>query len=149
MIINDVTLFNRGALFNIGYSEAVKFYNFTCFIFHDVDLLPEDNRISYKCHDRPMHFAVSTDKYNYKLPYADYFGGVTAFNTNDFLTINGFSNVYAGWGGEDDDLRRRVNQKFGSAILRPPPEIGHYKMIRQFGHVSAPLGIYRFSLLKS
>jgi hypothetical protein len=47
--------FNRGALFNVGYVEAMKLYPFTCFIFHDVDLLPEDSRNVYKCGSRPRH----------------------------------------------------------------------------------------------
>lgn len=37
-------LFNRAKLMNIGFVEAVKSYDFQCFIFHDVDLLPEDDR---------------------------------------------------------------------------------------------------------
>ena len=48
-------LFNRGALFNVGYIEAIKLYPFTCFIFHDVDLLPEDSRNLYKCDYHPRH----------------------------------------------------------------------------------------------
>lgn len=47
--------FNRGALFNVGYLESVKFYPFTCLIFHDVDLLPEDLRNIYKCDSQPRH----------------------------------------------------------------------------------------------
>jgi hypothetical protein len=47
--------FNRAALFNVGYIEAMKLYSFDCFIFHDVDLLPEDLRNLYKCGEKPRH----------------------------------------------------------------------------------------------
>jgi hypothetical protein len=47
--------FNRAALFNVGYFEAMKLYPFDCFIFHDVDMLPEDRRNIYKCGDNPRH----------------------------------------------------------------------------------------------
>ena len=37
--------FNRAALMNIGYAEALKIdEGFDCFVFHDVDLVPEDDR---------------------------------------------------------------------------------------------------------
>ena len=29
---------------NIGFVEALKMYDFECFVFHDVDLVPEDDR---------------------------------------------------------------------------------------------------------
>jgi beta-1,4-galactosyltransferase 1 len=29
---------------NIGFVEALKMYDFDCFVFHDVDLVPEDDR---------------------------------------------------------------------------------------------------------
>ncbi len=29
---------------NIGFIEALKIYDFDCFVFHDVDLVPEDDR---------------------------------------------------------------------------------------------------------
>jgi len=47
--------FNRAALFNVGFIEAMKLYSFNCFIFHDVDLLPEDLRNIYKCGEKPRH----------------------------------------------------------------------------------------------
>ena len=47
--------FNRGELFNVGYVEAMRLSPFTCFIFHDVDLLPEDSRNVYKCGSHPRH----------------------------------------------------------------------------------------------
>ena len=50
--------FNRAALFNVGYLEAMKLYAYDCFIFHDVDLLPEDLRNVYKCGEQPRHMYV-------------------------------------------------------------------------------------------
>jgi hypothetical protein len=37
-----------------------------------------------------------------------HFGGVCAFSTTDFQYINGFSNAFWGWGGEDDNLYQRI-----------------------------------------
>eukprot|EP00105_Crassostrea_gigas_P036907 XP_019921055.1 PREDICTED: beta-1,4-N-acetylgalactosaminyltransferase bre-4 isoform X2 [Crassostrea gigas] len=57
--------FNRGKLFNIGYKEAKKF-NHTCFVFHDVDLIPENDKILYGCVRSPMHLSRAVDAFNYK-----------------------------------------------------------------------------------
>ena len=58
--------FNRAALLNIGFLEASKLYDFQCFIFHDVDLLPEDDRNLYVCPSMPRHMSVAIDKLKYK-----------------------------------------------------------------------------------
>ena len=50
--------FNRAALFNVGYLEAMKVYAYDCFIFHDVDHFPEDLRNIYKCGEQPRHMYV-------------------------------------------------------------------------------------------
>ena len=52
---NDTETFNRALLFNIGFSEALNISDWDCFIFHDVDLLPEDDRNLYTCPGMPRH----------------------------------------------------------------------------------------------
>lgn len=39
------------------------------------------------------------------------FGGVTMFTAEQFIAVNGFSNLYWGWGAEDDDLYLRTVNK--------------------------------------
>ena len=43
----------------------------------------------------------------HRLPYTGILGGVTAMKREQFYKINGYSNKYFGWGGEDDDLSGR------------------------------------------
>lgn len=63
--------FNRGLLLNIGFLESLKLSrdHWDCFIFHDIDLLPEDERNIYSCPPelKPRHMSalVSTMQYKY------------------------------------------------------------------------------------
>ena len=52
---------------NIGYAEALKIRPFDCFYFHDVDLVPEDDRHTYACPEvgKPRHMAVLVNLFNY------------------------------------------------------------------------------------
>ena len=63
----DKLTFNRGMLMNVGFVEAMADFNWTCAIFHDVDLLPEDDRNLYTCPQQPRHMSVAVDKFSYKL----------------------------------------------------------------------------------
>ncbi|KAG9263794.1 beta-1,4-galactosyltransferase 1-like [Astyanax mexicanus] len=121
--------FNRAKLLNVGYAEALKEYGYECFVFSDVDLIPMDDRNTYKCFSQPRHLSVSMDKFGFRLPYNQYFGGVSSMSKEQFLKINGFPNNYWGWGGEDDDIFNRLSSK-GMSISRPSGAIGKCRMIR-------------------
>jgi len=114
---------SSGKLMNVGFVEASRLYGWHCFVFHDVDLLPEDDRNLYTCPQQPRHMSVAVDKFNYKcafnqdfifktsfpyrLPYSTLFGGAEALTNSQFTKMNGFSNDFWGWGGEDDDISAR------------------------------------------
>ncbi|CAL8262463.1 unnamed protein product [Lota lota] len=121
--------FNRAKLLNVGYMEALKDYDYGCFVFSDVDLIPMDDRNTYKCFDQPRHLSVSMDKFGFRLPYWQFFGGVSAMSKEQFLKINGFPNNYWGWGGEDDDIYNRLSMK-GMSISRASGTVGKCRMIR-------------------
>jgi hypothetical protein len=98
----DKKKFNRAKLLNVGFHECP---NSDYYAFHDVDMLPLDSDYSYP--EGPTHLATEAEQFGYKLPYDGYFGGVTLFDKESFLKINGYSNSYWGWGAEDDDVLLR------------------------------------------
>jgi hypothetical protein len=95
---DNAKLFNRGKLCNIGFIESQK-ENCDYIVIHDVDMIPVD--VDYSYSKVPVHLATDN------IPFESYFGGMTLFPTDVFEKINGFSNLYWGWGFEDDDLRYR------------------------------------------
>jgi hypothetical protein len=59
--------FNRGLLMNVGFVEALRDNsNYTCFIFHDVDLLPESELNLYTCDENPRHMSSAVSTFDYK-----------------------------------------------------------------------------------
>ena len=105
--------FNRAAVMNAGFLETMKMDNFTCYVFHDVDMVPETDLALYNCPpsaQEMVHMAVSVSRWKYRLTYTNYLGGIVLMSPDTFVTIGGFSNSFWGWGGEDDDLYCRVTR---------------------------------------
>ena len=117
---NDGKKFNRGKLLNIGYLLA-KQDGFTSFIFHDVDLIPHPiiRKWYAMSPTHPIHIARCWDRYN---DNPKYLGGILSFNGNDFEAIDGYPNIYWGWGGEDDEVQKRVDFA-GFKIIGPEKNI--------------------------
>lgn len=128
--------FNRGILMNIGFKEVNSVENqlylkWNCFIFHDVDMIPEDERLIYTCnHTIPKHFATAVSKWGYRTTgyFSRYFGGINAFTSAQYEKINGFSNLYFDWGGEDDDLLKRSLKQYRS-VERVDKTIARFIMV--------------------
>ncbi|CAK1546889.1 unnamed protein product [Leptosia nina] len=123
----DDKLFNKGLLYNIGVQYAMA-DKFPCLIMHDVDLLPLNSANLYSCLHQPRHMSASIDKFRFNLPYKTLTGGVLSIRTDQYTKINGFSNKFLGWGGEDDEFALRIT-KHGLNILRFPPDISRYTML--------------------
>lgn len=131
---HDEKLFNRAKLLNVGFDLSQDDCDY--FAFHDIDMLPLEADYGYP--ESPTHIAGKVEQFGWKKPYSNYFGGVTLFNKEDFLKINGYSNEYWGWGAEDDDVLlrceregleiQRKNSIFESMFHKPNgPNHEHYK----------------------
>ncbi|CAH1779087.1 unnamed protein product, partial [Owenia fusiformis] len=103
---NKPAIFNKASLFNTGFKIISELgINYTCFIFHDVDIFPENDRMIYSCQKKiVLHLAAYIDVHNYKKPPYTLTGGVVAIAPDTYKKLNGYSNGFWGWGGEDNDL---------------------------------------------
>jgi hypothetical protein len=121
----DERKFNRGALLNIGARIAQRM-KIDHIIYHDVDLIPLAPLVPYYTAfpEHPIHVgAVYKDKY-----YGDGFiGQALSISLKDIKKINGYPNMFWGWGGEDDAMRNRM-KKHGMKVLRPDIDKG-YKVL--------------------
>ena len=51
-------MFNRAKLLNVGFKEALKDYDYNCFVFSDVDLIPMNDHNTYRCFSQPRHLLL-------------------------------------------------------------------------------------------
>ncbi|XP_042856341.1 beta-1,4-N-acetylgalactosaminyltransferase bre-4-like isoform X2 [Penaeus japonicus] len=135
--------FNKAMLLNIGYKQAQAEGPWDCYVFHDIDCVPEDDRNLYYCSSQPRHLAVSPDKFGYKLFYPTCFGGASLMSGWQIERVNGWSNRYFGWGGEDDDMWDRIHAE-GMEVKRYPEYIATYTMLK---HAEAEPNPERYELL--
>lgn len=62
----DDLKFNRAMLINVGFIESLREESWDCFIFHDVDMLPENPYNIYNCnHEMPKQMAIAINTYSY------------------------------------------------------------------------------------
>lgn len=117
--------FNRGALLNIGTKYAEKL-GIDYVIYHDVDLIPLAPMVPYYTAfpEYPIHVGSA---YKGKYQGEGFIGQAFSISIKDAKKINGFPNMFWGWGGEDDAMRNRI-KKHGLKILRPNRDTG-YKVL--------------------
>jgi len=94
--------FNRGKLLNIGFMEYPADY----YALHDVDMLPVKS--DYSTPSCPTLLATKAQQFGYKMPFAEYFGGVVLIGHYDMVKCNGYHNEFWSWGGEDNSFRDRI-----------------------------------------
>ncbi|BHF78519.1 hypothetical protein SprV_0602163200 [Sparganum proliferum] len=107
--------FNRAKLFNVAVKEIRKsapgdrLHGIDCFIFHDVDKVPTSSTTVYECGQnvRQLATAFRSDSGTRWL-YREFLGAATALSWEHVEKFNGVSNIFYGWGGEDDELAIRL-----------------------------------------
>ena len=96
----DSKAFNRGKLLNIG----AKYARSEVLVMHDVDKIPMRDF----WYGVPYYYHVNLIEKS-SIQTHGYLGGVTCFRADTFRNlINGYSNNFWGWGGEDNELAFRL-----------------------------------------
>eukprot|EP00884_Botryococcus_braunii_P006855 jgi/Botrbrau1/16170/Bobra.0272s0005.2 len=109
--------FNRGALLNAA-ALLLQGSEHDYFVFHDVDTYPtKAGNIQYDFPTGPAPYHITPTGIHPDSKSEDFFGGVTAFTREQLEDCNGYSALFWGWGGEDDNMRERLK-----LVGRWPPE---------------------------
>jgi len=98
-------LFNKGVLFNAAFRVAADSCDYVCL--HDVDAVPIE--ANYGCPSEPLRLVTRLVGSRHGGERGErYFGGSISLKREHFQAANGFSNLYWGWGKEDDDFLFRL-----------------------------------------
>ena len=121
-------IFNKGLLFNAGFDYITKTDpTIDYFVFHDVDQVPRDHKCA-NCYDyrsSPTKLIRETTRVEgnrqlrRKLSPSNV-GGALMITPEVYRKVNGYSNVLAGWGIEDDNMAYRIKRfNGGFRVLTP------------------------------
>lgn len=121
--------FNKGLIMNAGFLEIMKTGHFDCIVFHDVDMVPEDDKNIYLCRDLPTHLSPLVEKFHYREHYGTDFGGVSMISPDHYIKANGYSNMFWGWGNEDSDMEFRLVNAGIKAVRPVNVDYARYSMI--------------------
>lgn len=79
--------------------------------------------------------------------YPELFGGIVAVPASTFKAVNGMSNLFYGWGGEDDDFYRRLTHN-NIDICRYPSRLSRYTMMKH-AHDTPRYHIFKYIIRKT
>jgi N-terminal domain of galactosyltransferase/N-terminal region of glycosyl transferase group 7 len=105
----DKKVWNKGLLYNAGYNIMSAGYDYV--ILHDIDFLPVVGKVDYSSTDAPCMIAGEASQFGYRLMFPTFFGGVVTCSKEHYELVNGFSNQFKGYGGEDCNFRDSFIQK--------------------------------------
>ena len=130
--------FNRARLFNIGLKMALN--HSTCVVVHDIDMIPDSN-VNYADCVTPIQLSSEIEHWGHSVAYPAYTGGVVSASPAHWRQINGMSNNFVGWGGEDDELYFRLKH-YGlldaatGLIRRPAKGGGAFRALNDENHTA-------------
>ena len=126
-------------------------FEWDCIVMHDIDLLIMHEGNFYKCMAPVRHMSVhlpTAGNYGFdKGNYDELVGGVLSMTPKTWKDINGYSCQYWGWGGEDDDMYKRLVFAKKYHISRPKGRLGAYKMISHNPDNGNPVNEQRYYVL--
>jgi hypothetical protein len=139
---NNEEAFRKATLINAGMKHLLEEMKLTdkdsYFAMHDIDTVPIGFTNYY-----PPEIGVINKLYG----YVNVLCGAFTFNGTDYQKMNGFSNLFEGWGGEDADAHRRairagliVNHAF-NCTRDKSKELGTQSWYQEFDDPMTPQAI--------
>ena len=77
-------------------------------VLHDVDQSQEP-RDDYSWRDKPALLCAVTSQWDYQRRNPGVVGGALQISHTDYVAVGGYSNVFEGW-GEDDNMAQRLKK---------------------------------------